>query len=52
MGRNRINPVQTSSSHMGDKDKTHMGGMGIDFAYWLKSVVTSKDFVVVKMDVE
>ncbi|KAK2386654.1 peptide upstream protein [Trifolium repens] len=48
MGRNRINPVQTSSSHMGDKDKIQ----GFDFADWLKSVVTSNDFVVVKMDVE
>lgn len=47
-GMGRINPVQTSSSHMGDKDKIQ----GFDFADWLKSVVTSKDFVVVKMDVE
>ncbi|KAL5077141.1 hypothetical protein RYX36_016125 [Vicia faba] len=47
-GMGRINPVQTSSSHMGDKNKIQ----GFDFAEWLKSVVTSKDFVVVKMDVE
>ncbi|KAJ1381265.1 S-adenosyl-L-methionine-dependent methyltransferase [Sesbania bispinosa] len=47
-GMGRINPVQTSSSHMGDMDKIQ----GFDFANWLKSVVTSRDFVVVKMDVE
>ncbi|KAK7305484.1 hypothetical protein VNO77_43390 [Canavalia gladiata] len=48
IGMGRINPVQTSSSHMGDMDKIQ----GFDFAEWLKSVVTSRDFVVVKMDVE
>ncbi|XP_057431397.1 uncharacterized protein LOC130724226 [Lotus japonicus] len=47
-GMGRINPVQTSSSHMGDKDKIQ----GFDFAEWLKSAVTSRDFVVMKMDVE
>ncbi|XP_027337867.1 uncharacterized protein LOC113851551 [Abrus precatorius] len=47
-GMGRINPVQTSSSHMGDMDKIQ----GFDFADWLKSAVTSRDFVVVKMDVE
>ena len=47
-GMGRINPVQTSASHMGDTDKI----LGFDFAEWLKSAVTSKDFVVVKMDVE
>ncbi|KAK7301682.1 hypothetical protein RJT34_12553 [Clitoria ternatea] len=47
-GMGRINPVQTSSSHMGDMDKIQ----GFDFAEWLKSAVTSRDFVVVKMDVE
>ncbi|XP_020217269.1 uncharacterized protein LOC109800798 [Cajanus cajan] len=47
-GMGRINPVQTSSSHMGDLDKIQ----GYDFAEWLKSSVTSRDFVVVKMDVE
>ncbi|XP_047147818.1 uncharacterized protein LOC124820210 [Vigna umbellata] len=44
----RINPVQTSSSHMGDMDKIQ----GFDFAEWLNSAVTKRDFVVVKMDVE
>ncbi|WVY93715.1 hypothetical protein V8G54_032803, partial [Vigna mungo] len=44
----RINPVQTSSSHMGDMDKIQ----GFDFAEWLNSSVTKRDFVVVKMDVE
>ncbi|KHN22782.1 hypothetical protein glysoja_026750, partial [Glycine soja] len=47
-GMGRINPVQTSSSHMGDKDKIQ----GFDFAEWLMSTVTKRDFVVVKMDVE
>ena len=47
-GMGRINPVQTSSSHMGDMDKI----IGFDFANWLKSVVSYRDFVVVKMDVE
>ncbi|RDX74225.1 hypothetical protein CR513_46054, partial [Mucuna pruriens] len=47
-GMGRINPVQTSSSHMGDMDKIQ----GFDFAEWLKSAVTRRDFVVVKMDVE
>ncbi|KAK7387276.1 hypothetical protein VNO78_27947 [Psophocarpus tetragonolobus] len=47
-GMGRINPVQTSSTHMGDMDKIQ----GFDFAEWLKSVVTKKDFVVMKMDVE
>ncbi|KAL5170172.1 hypothetical protein HKD37_11G031931 [Glycine soja] len=47
-GMGRINPVQISSSHMGDKDKIQ----GFDFAEWLMSTVTKRDFVVVKMDVE
>ncbi|XP_061341680.1 uncharacterized protein LOC133288000 [Gastrolobium bilobum] len=47
-GMGRINPVQTSSSHMGDMDKIQ----GFDFAEWLKSAVSIRDFVVVKMDVE
>ncbi|TKY47216.1 hypothetical protein E2542_SST29275 [Spatholobus suberectus] len=34
----RVNPVQTSSSHMGDMDKIQ----GFDFAEWLKSAVTRR----------
>ncbi|KAL2333036.1 hypothetical protein Fmac_014249 [Flemingia macrophylla] len=47
-GMGRINPVQTSSSHMGEMDKIQ----GYDFAEWLKSAFTRRDFVVVKMDIE
>ncbi|KAI4305375.1 hypothetical protein L6164_028745 [Bauhinia variegata] len=48
MGMGRINPVQTSSSHMGDMDKI----LGFDFADWLKTTFADRDFVVMKMDVE
>lgn len=48
-GMGRINPVQTSSSHMGDDNSKIQG---FDFANWVKSSVTSRDFVVMKMDVE
>ncbi|XP_057956236.1 uncharacterized protein LOC131149631 [Malania oleifera] len=47
-GMGRIQTVQSSASFIGDVDKIQ----GFDFAVWLKSVVSEKDFVVVKMDVE
>ncbi|GFY82433.1 hypothetical protein Acr_02g0006730 [Actinidia rufa] len=47
-GMGRIKPVQSSASVVGDVDKIQ----GFDFANWLKSTVSEKDFVVMKMDVE
>lgn len=46
-GMGRIQAVQSSSNFM-DVNKI----VGFDFALWLKSMVTEKDYVVVKMDVE
>ncbi|KAK1351555.1 putative methyltransferases-like [Heracleum sosnowskyi] len=47
-GMGRIKPVQSSGNDVSDVDKIQ----GFDFANWLKSTVTEKDFVVMKMDVE
>lgn len=47
-GMGRIQPVRTSMSYMRDVDKIE----GFDFAEWLKNTVSSRDYVVVKMDVE
>lgn len=47
-GMGRIKPVQSSGNDVSDVDKIQ----GFDFADWLKSTVTEKDFVVMKMDVE
>ncbi|KAA8517481.1 hypothetical protein F0562_017774 [Nyssa sinensis] len=47
-GMGRIQPVQSSASSTGKVDKIQ----GFDFANWLKSTVSEKDFVVMKMDVE
>ncbi|XAR58867.1 hypothetical protein NMG60_11014435 [Bertholletia excelsa] len=44
----RIHPAQSSSNFVGDLDKIQ----GIDFANWLKSTFSKKDFVVMKMDIE
>lgn len=48
-GMGRIQPV-TSSSKSVDREVDEIEGF--DFAEWLKSTVTEKDFVVMKMDVE
>ncbi|KAL2500264.1 methyltransferase [Forsythia ovata] len=51
-GMGRIQPFQSlgsySSSSSGDVDKIQ----GFDFAEWLKSTVSKRDYVVMKMDVE
>ncbi|KAF7142273.1 hypothetical protein RHSIM_Rhsim05G0226400 [Rhododendron simsii] len=48
-GMGRIKPVQSSGGNVGsDVNKIQ----GFDFANWLKSTVSEKDFVVMKMDVE
>ncbi|XP_052173904.1 uncharacterized protein LOC127789145 [Diospyros lotus] len=47
-GMGRIKPVQSSTAVVGNVDKIQ----GFDFANWLKSIVSEKDFVVMKMDVE
>ncbi|CAK9164134.1 unnamed protein product [Ilex paraguariensis] len=48
LGMGRIQAVQSSSNFVGDLDKIQ----GFDFANWLKSAVSNRDYVVVKMDVE
>ncbi|XVF46167.1 hypothetical protein PTKIN_Ptkin03bG0005100 [Pterospermum kingtungense] len=47
-GMGRIHPVQSSVNYVKDVDKIQ----GFDLANWLKSVVSDRDFVVMKMDVE
>ncbi|KAK1355577.1 putative methyltransferases-like [Heracleum sosnowskyi] len=47
-GMGRIKPVQSATSSVAEVDKIQ----GFDFANWLKSTVSEKDFVVMKMDVE
>lgn len=48
-GMGRVQAAQSSSGFVnGDSDKIE----GFDFAVWLKSAVSERDFVVVKMDVE
>lgn len=47
-GMGRIQTVQSSSNFMGDVDKIQ----GFDFASWLKSTVSERDYVVMKMDIE
>lgn len=47
-GMGRVQTVQSSNDFKGDVDKIR----GFDFAHWLKSTVSERDFVVVKMDVE
>lgn len=48
-GMGRIKPVQSDNERVSNGvDKI----VGFDFAEWLKSTVTEKDFVVMKMDVE
>lgn len=47
-GMGRIQPVQSSASYTNDINRIQ----GIDFANWLKSTVSERDFVVMKMDVE
>ncbi|KAJ7961151.1 Methyltransferase [Quillaja saponaria] len=47
-GMGRIQPLQSSGDFDGEVDKIQ----GFDFANWLKSIVSEKDFVVIKMDVE
>lgn len=47
-GMGRIQSVKSSGGIVSDVDKIQ----GFDFAEWLKSTVTEKDFVVMKMDVE
>lgn len=47
-GMGRIQHVQSSANYLGDVDKIQ----GFDFSNWLKSAVSEKDFVVMKMDVE
>ncbi|XWS71910.1 hypothetical protein CRYUN_Cryun03dG0179100 [Craigia yunnanensis] len=47
-GMGRIHPVQSSVNYVKDVDKIQ----GFDIAEWLKSVVSERDFVVMKMDVE
>lgn len=48
MGRIRLSGVPLDGKSTGDLHSIQ----GFDFAEWLKSTVTDKDFVVVKMDVE
>ncbi|GAA0186546.1 methyltransferase [Lithospermum erythrorhizon] len=48
-GMGRIQPVQSSTG----STPSHVNEIqGFDFAEWLKSAATEKDFVVMKMDVE
>ncbi|KAK2982759.1 hypothetical protein RJ640_025175 [Escallonia rubra] len=47
-GVGRVQAVQSSSSFADDLDRID----GFDFASWLKGVVSERDYVVVKMDVE
>lgn len=47
-GMGRIGVVQSSSKFVGSYDKI----MGFDFASWLKSTISNRDYVLVKMDVE
>lgn len=47
-GMGRIQPVTSSSSSTSDVNKIQ----GFDFANWLKNIVSERDFVVMKMDVE
>ncbi|KAJ0979277.1 hypothetical protein J5N97_014751 [Dioscorea zingiberensis] len=49
-GMGRIRPAEGSSIDLGSDD-VHLIH-GFDFAQWLKSTATERDFVVVKMDVE
>lgn len=47
-GMGRIQPVQSSGNSVNYVDRIQ----GFDFANWLKSRVSEKDYVVMKMDVE
>ncbi|CAN4122782.1 unnamed protein product [Withania somnifera] len=47
-GMGRIQPVESSSESASEVDVIQ----GFDFAEWLKSAVSDKDYVVMKMDVE
>ncbi|XP_075491726.1 uncharacterized protein LOC142529910 [Primulina tabacum] len=47
-GMGRVRPVQPASNFISDSNKIK----GFDFAKWLKSSVTNRDYVVVKMDIE
>lgn len=47
-GMGRIQPVKSGGGIVGSVDVIQ----GFDFANWLKTTVTEKDFVVMKMDVE
>ncbi|PHT41317.1 hypothetical protein CQW23_20171 [Capsicum baccatum] len=47
-GMGRIQPVESSGQSASEVDVIQ----GFDFAEWLKSAVTEKDYVVMKMDVE
>ncbi|OMP02347.1 Methyltransferase FkbM [Corchorus olitorius] len=47
-GMGRIHPVQSSASYLKDVDRIQ----GFDLAEWVKNVVSERDFVVMKMDVE
>ncbi|KAG9157911.1 hypothetical protein Leryth_000082 [Lithospermum erythrorhizon] len=47
-GMGRIQPAQMGGSSASHVDEI----LGFDFAEWLKSAVTEKDYVVMKMDVE
>ncbi|CAK9150449.1 unnamed protein product [Ilex paraguariensis] len=47
-GMGRIQPTQSKDGSVGEVDKIK----GFDFADWLKSTVSERDFVVMKMDVE
>lgn len=47
-GMGRIQSVQSSSNFVGNLNKIE----GFDFAEWLMTTVSKKDFVVLKMDVE
>ncbi|KAJ4704326.1 Methyltransferase [Melia azedarach] len=49
-GMGRIQPVQSLSDGGSDSEVDRI--QGFDFADWLKKIVTDKDFVVMKMDVE
>ncbi|XP_073153643.1 uncharacterized protein [Henckelia pumila] len=47
-GMGRVQSVQSASNFISDPNKIQ----GFDFATWLKSSVTNRDYVVVKMDIE
>ncbi|XP_031103302.1 uncharacterized protein LOC116006921 [Ipomoea triloba] len=47
-GMGRIQPVQSSANAVSDVDRIQ----AFDFAEWLKSAVSERDYVVMKMDVE